>query len=429
MYRIPGNLRDQADPFITTVSGRANPTTGFMDTRATAPAGAHATATPWFSLQGPADRIRCGAPLRRLPCGGADTLAKRVHRFFQIRPDGPQQLVGALPFHRSHNDCLFQPAGVRHDTAVTVDTAAAPAPTACRWTLARSIPPARYADMVRSAIDRLGPAAPAAAALRKVVLARYVDLLADRPLTATQVIAQLTDRHATTFSVRLPGEGTAGTGARWLVGASPELLVARQGNSVHSFPLAGTRRRHADAGADQAAGQALLASDKDRREHRAVSESVLDTLAPYCSRLHASATPELVATERLWHLGTPIHGVLRDPDTPVTVLVAALHPTPAVCGLPRDPAYDCIRTLEDFDRDFYAGAVGWTDARGNGRWYVTIRCADICAERVRLYAGAGIVTGSDPATEARETTAKLGVMLNALGVDPALLEQPMETIP
>ena len=120
----------------------------------------------------------------------------------------------------------------------------------------------------------------------------------------------------------------------------------------------------------------------------------------------------------MWHLGTRIEGELHDPDIPSVLLAAMLHPTPAVCGMPCARAAGLIRQLEPVDRQFYAGAVGWCDlgAQGDGSWYVAIRCADICGPYARLYAGAGIVPGSDPAAEAAETGAKFGAMLQVLGL-------------
>ena len=118
----------------------------------------------------------------------------------------------------------------------------------------------------------------------------------------------------------------------------------------------------------------------------------------------------------MWHLGTRIEGRLRDDSTPSVLLASALHPTPAVCGMPMARAADLIRKLEPVARDFYAGAVGWCDANGDGAWYVAIRCAEISGRQARLYAGAGIVPGSDPMAEAAETGAKFGAFLAALGL-------------
>lgn len=209
---------------------------------------------------------------------------------------------------------------------------------------------------------------------------------------------------------------------RRLVGASPELLISRRGAAILSHPLAGSARRSPDLTEDEAAAQALLTSDKDRREHGLVVEAIMDLLAPWCSDLRAPPGPALVSTRTMWHLGTRIEGRLRRPDEgSAAELAALLHPTPAVCGSPRDRAAELIRELEAYDRSFYAGAVGWTNAVGDGAWYVALRCAEVCGREARLYAGAGIVEGSDPAAEADETSGKFQAVLRALGVDEASL--------
>src|SRR5690606_13170405 len=132
--------------------------------------------------------------------------------------------------------------------------------------------------------------------------------------------------------------------------------------------------------------------------------------------LRVPAMPSLQATASMWHLGTRVEGELRD-DLPVTALLAALHPTPAICGLPRAPADALLRQLEGYDRGFYAGAVGWVDAAGDGDWYLALRCAEVEGDALRLFAGAGIVAGSDPRAEAEETSAKFQAILQALGID------------
>ncbi|WP_236638426.1 chorismate-binding protein [Mangrovicoccus ximenensis] len=161
--------------------------------------------------------------------------------------------------------------------------------------------------------------------------------------------------------------------------------------------------RQADPVADAAAAAGLAGSDKDRREHAIVVEYILDTLAPFCRSLGTPEGTRLTSTRSMWHLGTPIEGVLKDEGLPSAVLAARLHPTPAVCGLPCNRAEELIRKLEPVPRDYYAGAVGWTDAHGDGAWHVAIRCAEICGAEARLYAGAGIVPGSDPEAEVAET--------------------------
>jgi isochorismate synthase len=185
---------------------------------------------------------------------------------------------------------------------------------------------------------------------------------------------------------------------------------------VHSHPLAGSARRLPDAGEDREAADRLRTSDKNRREHAMVVEAIFDVLAPYCRDLSAPPAPELVSTSTLWHLATPIRGTLRDPSVSSLELACALHPTPAVCGLPRAAAAEAIRMIEPFDRGFYSGAVGWCDGNGDGEWHVTIRCAEIAGSTARLYAGAGIVAGSDPDEEVAETATKFMALLGALGV-------------
>jgi isochorismate synthase len=186
---------------------------------------------------------------------------------------------------------------------------------------------------------------------------------------------------------------------------------------VASNPLAGSARRRKDADADRRAAASLFGSEKDRREHATVVEWIADRLAPHCRRLRVPREPSLVSTQTMWHLGTRIEGELRDPTEPSLRLVADLHPTPAVCGLPGDLARTVIAELEPFDRGFFAGAVGWCDARGDGRWLLTLRCAELSGSTARLYAGAGIVPGSRPTQEAAETSAKFAAMLRAFGID------------
>lgn len=387
-----------------------------------------AAAVPAFAVRSNRGGLVCEGMRSRLPSGGADTLGARVDAFFATHHGGPQLLAGALPFDRNAADHLFQPDRVHRLAAPGHPVTATPLTHA--WRLRDTAAPTQYAAAVTRALALLAPTvnADTNATLRKVVLARTIELEADAAVDINRVAALLaSSRHATAFNVQLPTRNGAGA-PRHLVGASPELLVAKTGAQVHSYPLAGSIARNPDNAADQAAARALLQSDKDRREHQAVVEAVLDTLAPYCSRLPARPETIIKKADKLWHLGTPITGTLKNPATSSAELAAALHPTPAVCGLPRKPAYAAISELETFDRGFYAGAVGWTRANGDGEWHVAIRCAEIEAARVRLYAGAGIVPGSDPARETQETTTKFAVMLKALGIDTQQLQHVLETV-
>jgi menaquinone-specific isochorismate synthase len=201
-----------------------------------------------------------------------------------------------------------------------------------------------------------------------------------------------------------------------LVGASPELLVEREGDVVRSHPLAGTTGRTGDPTVDARLAAELLASEKNQLEHRVVIDMVHDTLLPWCSYLDWQPEPEVVPVANVQHLGTRVEGRLGDPAPHVIELVRALVPTPALGGHPRAAALDLIARVEGFTRGRYGGAVGWMDALGNGTFAVTIRCASIDASRrtARLFAGGGIVAASEPLAELEETRAKFQAMLSML---------------
>jgi menaquinone-specific isochorismate synthase len=198
------------------------------------------------------------------------------------------------------------------------------------------------------------------------------------------------------------------------VGATPELLVARHGDVVRSHPMAGTAPRSADPSTDARLAATLLASTKDREEHRITIDMVHDTLLPWCSYLDEEAEPSIVAMANVQHLATMVEGRLSAPAASVVELMTALHPTPAVCGYPRQSALDLIRQHEALDRGAYAGPVGWVDAAGNGEWAVGIRSAQLDGNLARLVAGVGVLPDSDPDAELAETRAKLQALLNAI---------------
>ena len=254
--------------------------------------------------------------------------------------------------------------------------------------------------------------------LNKVVLARSLVYETDVPIDPMQVALLLSDdKNVLCYCIPLMEQAQT---KRWLVGATPERLLKKQGASVLSTPLAGSARRCADETQDAEAGAALLRSDKDKTEHRIVVDYIHDILAPYCKELDTPARPELMRTKSMWHLGTRISGELRDPDTPCLELLEALHPTPAVAGAPLDLALSEIKAAEPFDRGFYAGTLGWVDDENNGDWHVTLRCAIIEDRRAQLFAGAGIVGNSHPEEETAETAAKFLAMRRALGISGVL---------
>lgn len=262
-----------------------------------------------------------------------------------------------------------------------------------------------YARIVSAALSQI-----ATGQVAKVVLGRQLHLNAAGLRPEHLLAPLLRDRPGEyVFSQPLP-DGAV------VVGASPELLIRRSGQAISSVPLAGSVPRSDDAATDAARAEALTHSTKDLTEHAYVVEQIVEVLAPYCQTLDYPERPILHRTDTLWHLATPIHGVLRDdrPAPSALRLAQLLHPTPAVGGVPTARAAELIAELEPDDRGFLAGCVGWTDGGGDGEFAVTIRAGVIQGDDLTLFAGAGIVAGSDPQAEVRETGAKLGTMLRAL---------------
>jgi len=343
--------------------------------------------------------------------GPQDAIAALAAAFFARQRDQREAvLVGAFPFDSAHDAHLIAPQSL---SRLPLWNLRAAAPAGGRGVRAmRSTPDANgYRARIATALDRMRNGE-----LRKVVLSRRLSIEFTEPLDPLDVVTHLQlDRRVTTFCVPLHSDG--GAPGRWLVGATPELLIAKRGSSIQSAPLAGSARRDSEPARDREAAEGLARSDKDRREHATVVEWIADRLQPYCRTLKVPATPEVASTATMWHLGTTINGELKDAATPSIELAAVLHPTPAVCGVPHGLATEAIADLEPFDRGFYGGAVGWSAANGDGRWMVAIRCAELAGSTAHLFAGAGIVSGSDPAAEFDETAAKFATLLNALGVD------------
>lgn len=275
----------------------------------------------------------------------------------------------------------------------------------------REVPAATtYMDGVKEALARFERGE-----LDKVVLSRTLEVKCEQTLDVKQLLSNLEARNpnAYTFAVKL-GEGK---NFRTLIGASPELLISRQGNRIVANPLAGTEPRSSNPAVDQARAEQLFSSSKDRYEHALVIQAVVAALQPFCKELRVPAEPSLINTPTLWHLSTRIEGVLENPHTSSLELALAMHPTPAVCGYPTDKARQAINDIEGYDRGLFTGMVGWCDSTGDGEWVVTIRCAEVEVRTMRLYAGAGVVAGSTPEKELAETGAKFNTMLNALGIN------------
>lgn len=319
-----------------------------------------------------------------------------------------QVVTGALGFDTGGPAALTAPQRWTRTAALG---ARAPEP---RRAVTESVTPA---EMHRARVGSVLEAI-AAGTVEKVVLAREARWQLDAPADPAALLSAFAHvgPGAAVFAAALdPAPGRRG---HWLIGASPELLVRREGRVVSCHPYAGSAARSPDTAADAAAAQELLASAKDRAEHAFVVDDLRARLAPLCTELVIPADPVLMSTGELWHLATPIRGVLADQTVTALDLAALLSPTPAVCGTPRPAAARLIAGLEG-PRDFYAGTVGWCDARGDGEWLVSIRCLELAADHrdVRAWAGGGIVAGSDPAAEVAETAAKFRTVRRALGLD------------
>jgi len=250
---------------------------------------------------------------------------------------------------------------------------------------------AGYRQAVAEAVRRMR-----AGELDKVVLAHDLLAVADRPHDARHLLAGLAQRYPACWSYSVDG----------LVGATPELLVRRRAGAVWSRVLAGTIWPGPTAEADL--GDALLGSVKDRHEHRLAVQSLVESLRPLCASLTAPDEPVPLVLPNVTHLASDVVGALpAEEPASLLELAAAVHPTAAVGGTPREIAVPMIAALEGMDRGRYTGPVGWVDAAGDGELGIALRCAQLDGPVARLFAGCGIVADSDPDNEVREAAAKL----------------------
>jgi menaquinone-specific isochorismate synthase len=243
--------------------------------------------------------------------------------------------------------------------------------------------------------------------LRKVVLARDLHVTTRAPIDVTAALKVLAARDPGCYVFACAG----------LIGATPELLIRREGRQARSRVIAGTAARGRGPAEDAAISAALLASAKQSEEHQYAAASVSQALAPLCEDLIADARPSVIRLADTHHLATTLTGTLTV-DASALKLAGVLHPTAAVCGTPRSAALDVISELESMDRGRYAGPVGWMDAHGDGEWGLALHCGQVDGSRARLFAGCGIVAGSEPADELAEAEAKFRPVLRALGLSP-----------
>jgi salicylate biosynthesis isochorismate synthase/menaquinone-specific isochorismate synthase len=264
------------------------------------------------------------------------------------------------------------------------------------------MPPAHYEEAVARAVERIR-----AGQLEKIVLAREVQVRAPQPHDPAAVFDVLRGGFPECF-VYAVGRGDA-----TFIGATPELLVRRDGNRASTVALAGSTRRSADPAVDDHLGESLLRSAKDRHENQVVAERIAKTLAPYSVWVTAAPEPMVIKVANIQHLAAPIRAQLAG-AVGALALAGALHPTPAVGGEPDDLAQRLIPALEGLDRGWYAGTLGWTDTNGDGEFCVTLRCALLRGALASCYAGCGIVADSNPASELAESEVKLQALLPVL---------------
>jgi isochorismate synthase len=271
-----------------------------------------------------------------------------------------------------------------------------------RARVAGATPPEHYEEAVTRATSRIRDGE-----LRKIVLAREVRVHGSRKHDAGAIFAGLRSVFPACYC------WCVGTPQLAFVGASPELLIRREGARAQTVALAGTTRRSADPAVDDHLGEQLLRSAKDREEQQIVARRIERTLEPVSVWVAAAEEPMLVRVQNVQHLATPIRAQLVEPLSTLE-LAGLLHPTPAVGGESRERALPLIPALEGFDRGWYAGGVGWTDLAEDGEFCVGLRCALLRDRVAHLYAGCGIVRDSVPADELAEAEVKLQALLPLL---------------
>ncbi len=260
-------------------------------------------------------------------------------------------------------------------------------------------PPERYEDAVAGAVERI-----ARGEFEKTVLAREVTVEAAAAHRPAAIFGSLRDVFPSCFCF------CVGTPEAAFIGASPELLLRREGAGLATVALAGSTRRSADPAVDSHLGERLLRSAKDRSEHAIVARRIERSLRREAVWVQAEPEPVVVQVANIQHLATPIRAQLAEPRSALD-LAGALHPTPAVGGEPREPALRAIAELEGMDRGWFAAPVGWMDSAEDGELCVALRSALLRDRVAHLYAGAGIVADSDPAAELAETELKLDALM------------------
>ncbi len=266
-----------------------------------------------------------------------------------------------------------------------------------------SIPADKWREQVSYAIKSIKEGG-----LEKVVLARDQIARSNQPINTRSILQRLEIDYPSTWLFLVDG----------LIGATPELLVRLSKSLVTSRVLAGTIQKTGNEDRDLALAASLAKSSKDLEEHEYAVRSVADALEPFCSSTNVPESPFVLHLSNVMHLATDVTGVLNDSakQADIFTLIEQLHPTAAVCGTPTDVAKQLINDLEKMNRGRYAAPVGWIDANGDGEIAIALRCGLLLDDKksMRIFAGCGIVAGSDPETEFAESQAKLMPMRTAL---------------
>jgi menaquinone-specific isochorismate synthase len=288
------------------------------------------------------------------------------------------------------------------DAPQPVLAATAPAFTPNSFTFSEgTISADSWKERVAQAITRIE-----SGAVDKVVLARDISATAEKDIDQRAILTKLNVEYPSTWTFAVDG----------LVGATPELLLRLSRGMVTSRVLAGTIPKTGDDEKDLALAGSLARSSKDLEEHEYAVRSVADALEPFCSSTNVPETPFVLHLANVMHLATDVTGALIEGKKHVDAfaLLKSLHPSAAVCGTPRNIAFDIIDEIEGMNRGRYAGPVGWIDARGDGELGIALRTGQIEGRNVAIYAGCGIVAGSNPEKEVEESNAKMIPMRSAL---------------
>jgi menaquinone-specific isochorismate synthase len=260
---------------------------------------------------------------------------------------------------------------------------------------------AQWKERVKEVINRVN-----SNGVDKVVLARDIVANSDSDIDARPILKKLSSEYPSTWVFSVDG----------LVGATPELLLRLSRGMVTSRVLAGTIPKTGDDEKDLALAASLARSSKDLEEHEYAVRSVADALDPFCSSTNVPESPFVLHLANVMHLATDVTGALIESKQHVDAfsLLKNLHPSAAVCGTPRNLAFDVIDEIEGMDRGRYAGPVGWIDASGDGELGIALRCGQIADRKIRIFAGCGIVAASNPEKEVEESNAKMIPMRSAL---------------